>query len=220
MLGMRAQAPFGQGCPKVHRGRASWAALFHPSALPRRIHLVGRVANDNGDRLIPLDRVRLFPRIADGGQHGGKSRLFGIGVAQGIGHIKARLRQVAPCPGARCGSPHQGPHFRHQPQLCHGKRAKLQFEPDQPMRRRPQGGTNSARALIVGHRLGDLRSTPRRKVPVPVAGSAWWHPWRQGVHGGRTGPGRAAPRPSGGPWPAPPRRVYNCRSRQGVVVDL
>ena len=156
MLGMRAQAPFGQGRPKVHRRRSPRAALFHPSALPCRIHLVGRVADDHGDRLIPLDRVRLFSRIADGGEHGGKPRLLGVGVAQGVGHIEARLRQVAPCPRARGRSPHQRPHFRHQPQLRHGEGAELQFEPDQPMCRSPQGWTNCPRALIIGDRLGDF----------------------------------------------------------------
>src|SRR5271157_3207596 len=83
MLGVGADAPLARRLPRIERRRL-WgviAAGLDPAASPFGLLLVRRITNDNGDRLAPLDRVRLPSRFRNRPQERGKPLFLDVGTA-------------------------------------------------------------------------------------------------------------------------------------------
>ena len=66
VLRMCADAPRSGRHPAIKRRFASVAALFDPTAAPLCLLLIRWIADNHCDRLAPLDRFILHPRISDG----------------------------------------------------------------------------------------------------------------------------------------------------------
>ena len=102
MLGMGADVPVSGRHPTAERrfDLATLRAALDPAAVALRFLLVGRVSDDDGDLLVPLDCIGVFPGLPDRGQHRRELRLGGIGIAERIRDVQARLREVPTRPGS------------------------------------------------------------------------------------------------------------------------
>jgi hypothetical protein len=83
--------------------------------------------------------------------------LFDEGIAERVGDIEIE------CGRRLLFRFRQGPHFRQEAQLRDRERAELQFEAEQPLRRRPDCGRNGARALILLDVGGDAPERPEQE---------------------------------------------------------
>src|SRR5262249_37771253 len=89
MLAVRADAPFGGRLPAVER-RLDLAAgsPFDPPTAPFRFFLVGRIADNDGDRLLALDLVRLAPRPRDRLEDLRQFLVLDEGIAERVGDVE------------------------------------------------------------------------------------------------------------------------------------
>ena len=87
---MCPDVPFERRHPvREWRGSVA-AAVLHPAAQPLGFFLVGGVADNNGDALLPLDPIRLAARFTQ--RHEDIRDVFVLDerVAQGVGDEQAR----------------------------------------------------------------------------------------------------------------------------------
>ena len=94
VLGVSADSPFGRRLPIVERGAQPATAVLDPAAHPFRLLLIGRIADDYGDRLFALDGVGGFSGL---GKARERSRYPGgvfVRVGQSVGHIEPEVRGV------------------------------------------------------------------------------------------------------------------------------
>src|SRR5687768_8016708 len=87
-----ADAPFWWWHPRLERcwlGRVL-AARLDPAATPPCPHLVGWIANHDGDRLISLDLICLPARFSDWLEHCRNPLLLNVGVAQCVRNEHSR----------------------------------------------------------------------------------------------------------------------------------
>ena len=164
VFGVRSDAPLARRHPCLKRRRQVRAARLHPAAQAPCLFLVGRVADHHHDRLLSLDRIGLSLRLRDRLQHRGNPLQFDVGIAQRVGDEHPRRR-------GRRRSREVG-QLGEDAQLRDRKRPELDLKCDETLhglvdRRRYSTGPSSAAT-----RSAMRRSTPRRKVPVPTAGSA------------------------------------------------
>ena len=99
VLAVRAHAPFARRHPVGQRRgffRRGILAL-DPAAASLGLLLVGRIANDDGDRLVALDLVRVLPGLGNGRDDLRQVALVVLGIPERVGdeHARGRLRRPA-----------------------------------------------------------------------------------------------------------------------------
>ena len=92
MLGMGADVPVHwRHPPQERRGDlAARRAALNPATETLGLLLVGGIADDDGDLLLPLDRVGAPAGLAEGHKYLRQVLFLGIGVAERVRHVEPR----------------------------------------------------------------------------------------------------------------------------------
>ena len=159
VLGVCPDAPLARGLPGVERRRFGGVGApgLDPPAAPHRLFFIRRVADDDGDRLSPLDRVRLLTGLGDRPEDGGEPFILDVGAAQGIGDVQTQ--------GGRRSGPGEFRKLGEDSELCHRERAELEFEPDEPSHRRVDRLGDRPRPFVGLHPLGDEPEDAEQERP-------------------------------------------------------
>ena len=131
-------------------GRLSLLPFSTQPPSPLAFVLVGRVADNNGDALLPLDPIRLAARFAQRHEDLRDVFLLDERVAQGVGDEQAH--RVGP---ARKRLARKFLQLGQQAKLGHREGSKLYLEPDQPWNGGFDHPRNRSRPLIRFRRFGD-----------------------------------------------------------------
>ena len=168
VLGVRADAPFGAAASTSSSGAGSRAfgLPFDPAAAALRLLLVRRIADDDGDRLLPLDLRSPADATRRSGRTRGNPLLLDVGVAQRVGDEHPRRRGRCGLPISSVSSASMRSCATANGPSCISKAiSRLDRRRRSPRAPRPRLRRPRPSSAI-------RRSTPRRNVPVPTAGSA------------------------------------------------
>ena len=126
MLGMGADVPVRRRHPLAERSGdlVALRAALDPAAQALRLLLVGRIADDDGDLLLPFDRIGAPAGLAEGQEDLRQVLLLGVRVAERVGHEE-------PCGGYRVRVVEECSQLREDTELRYREGTELHLEPDE-----------------------------------------------------------------------------------------
>ena len=180
VLGMGADVPVRRRHPPAQWSRDLVArrAALDPATEALRLFLVGRIADDDSDLLLPLDRIGAPAGFTEGHENLRQVFLLGVRIAERVGHEESRR-------GYRVRVVEERLQLREETELRHGEGAELHLEPDESGRGRFDHRRNRSRALIGLCRLRDPAENPEQEGAGPGRRIGHGHvrggePFRQG----------------------------------------
>ena len=162
MLGMGADVPVRRRHPPEERSGdlVALRTALDPAPEALRLLLVRRVADDDGDLLLPLDGIGTSARFPEGHENLRQVLLLGVGVAERVGHEE-------PCRGYRVRVVEERTQLREETELRHREGTELHLEPDEA----GDGGLDHRghcpRPLIVRRRLRDAAQDTEQEGAGP-----------------------------------------------------
>ena len=126
MLGMGADIPVRRWHPPAQRSGdlVALRTALDPATETLRLLLVGRIADDDGDLLLPLDRIGASAGFPEGHEDLRQVFLLGVRVAERVSHEEPRL-------GRRVRVVEECSQLREDTELRHREGTELHLEPDE-----------------------------------------------------------------------------------------